>query len=150
RGRACIEIDPTADRRGARVRSGPGHHPDGARASGMKRHFLSAADLTRDEALELFALAAELKQRRKAGRPSATLAGKTFALIFEKPSLRTRMTFEVGITQLGGHAVHLAAREIGLGTRETVPDVARNLSGRVDGIMAAAYAPPPTTAPPPP
>jgi len=106
----------------------------------MKRHFLSAADLTRDEALELFALAAELKQRRKAGRPSATLAGKTFALIFEKPSLRTRVTFEVGITQLGGHAVHLAAREIGLGTRETVPDVARNLSRWVDGIMARVYA----------
>jgi ornithine carbamoyltransferase len=106
----------------------------------MKRHFLSAADLTRDEALELFALAAELKQRRKSGRASTTLAGKTFALIFEKPSLRTRVTFEVGITQLGGHAVHLAAREIGLGTRETVPDVARNLSRWVDGIMARVYA----------
>ena len=106
----------------------------------MNRHFLSAADLTRDEALELFALAAELKQRRKSGRPSTTLAGKTFAMIFEKPSLRTRVTFEVGITQLGGHAVHLAAREIGLGTRETVPDVARNLSRWVDGIMARVYA----------
>jgi ornithine carbamoyltransferase len=106
----------------------------------MKRHFLSAADLTRDEALELFALAAELKQRRKSGRASTTLAGKTFALIFEKPSLRTRVTFEVGITQLGGHAVHLLAREIGLGTRETVPDVARNLSRWVDGIMARVYA----------
>jgi len=104
------------------------------------KHLLSAADLTRDGALELFALAAELKQRRKAGRPSTTLAGKTIALIFEKPSLRTRVTFEVGITQLGGHAVHLAAREIGLGTRETVPDVARNLSRWVDGIMARVYA----------
>src|SRR5437773_12355185 len=91
----------------------------------MNRHFLSAADLTRDEALELFALAAEIKQRRKSGRPSTTLAGKTFAMIFEKPSLRTRVTFEVGITQLGGHAVHLAARDLGLGTLEPVPDVAR-------------------------
>ena len=100
------------------------------------RHFLSAADLTRDAVLELFALAADLKQRRKAGRLESLLAGKTFALIFEKASLRTRVTFEVGIIQLGGRAVHLVGREIGLGTRESVPDVARNLSLWVDGIMA--------------
>jgi len=100
------------------------------------RHFLSAADLTRDAALELFALAADLKQRRKSGRLGAPLAGKTFALIFEKASLRTRVTFEVGIIQLGGRAVHLVGREIGLGTRESVPDVARNLSLWVDGILA--------------
>ena len=103
------------------------------------RHFLSAADLTRDTALGLFALAADLKQRRKAGQLGAPLAGKTFALIFEKPSLRTRVTFEVGIIQLGGRAVHLVGREIGLGTRESVPDVARNLSLWVDGIMARVY-----------
>src|SRR5437879_12813556 len=100
------------------------------------RHFLSAADLTRDAALELFALAADLKQRRKSGRLGAPLAGKTFALIFEKASLRTRVTFEVGIIQLGGRAVHLVGREIGLGTRESVPDVARNRSLWVNGIMA--------------
>jgi ornithine carbamoyltransferase len=103
------------------------------------RHFLSAADLTRDTALGLFALAADLKQRRKAGQHGAPLAGKTFALIFEKPSLRTRVTFEVGIIQLGGRAVHLVGREIGLGTRESVPDIARNLSLWVDGIMARVY-----------
>jgi len=103
------------------------------------RHFLSAADLTRDVALGLFALAAELKQRRKAGRLTAPLAGKTCALIFEKPSLRTRVTFEVGLIQLGGRAVHLGGREIGMGTRESVPDVARNLSLWVDGIMARVY-----------
>ncbi len=103
------------------------------------RHFLSAADLTRDAALGLFALAADVKQRRKAGQLGAPLAGKTFALIFEKPSLRTRVTFEVGIIQLGGRAVHLVGREIGLGTRESVPDVARNLSLWVDGIMARVY-----------
>jgi len=103
------------------------------------RHFLSAADLTRDVALELFALGAELKQRRKAGRLTAPLAGKTCALIFEKPSLRTRVTFEVGLIQLGGRAVHLGGREIGMGTRESVPDVARNLSLWVDGIMARVY-----------
>ncbi|HZO39870.1 MAG TPA: ornithine carbamoyltransferase [Methylomirabilota bacterium] len=104
------------------------------------RHFISAADLTRDAALGLFNLAAELKQRRKAGNASVPLAGKTWALIFEKPSLRTRVTFEVGLIQLGGRAVHLDGREIGLGTRESVPDVARNLSLWVDGIMARVYA----------
>src|SRR5207244_12314913 len=103
------------------------------------RHFLSAADLTRDAALGLFGLAADLKQRRKGGRLSAPLAGTTCALIVEKPSLRTRVTFEVGLIQLGGRAVHLVGREIGLGTRESVPDVARNLSLWVDGIMARVY-----------
>jgi len=104
------------------------------------RHFLSAADLTRDTALGLFTLAADVKQRRKAGRLTAPLAGKTVALIFEKPSLRTRVTFEVGIIQLGGRAVHLDGRDIGLGKRESVPDVARNLSLWVDGIMARVFA----------
>ena len=82
------------------------------------RHFLSAADLTRDTALGLFALAADLKQRRKAGRHAEPLAAKTFALIFEKASLRTRVTFEVGIIQLGGRAVHLVGRDIDLGDVE--------------------------------
>ena len=104
------------------------------------RHFLSSADLTRDAALGLFALAADLKQRWKAGRRGAPLAGRTCALIFEKPSLRTRVTFEVGIIQLGGRAVYLSGQEIGLGTRESVPDVARNLSRWVDGIAARVYA----------
>ena len=106
----------------------------------MTRHFLSSADLTRYDALGLFALAADLKQRRKAGQRSAPLAGRTFALIFEKPSLRTRVTFEVGIIQLGGRGVYLSGPEIGLGTRESVPDVARNLSRLVDGIAARVYA----------
>src|SRR5207245_11777624 len=99
------------------------------------RHFLSAADLTRDTALGLFALAADLKQRRKAGRLAAPLAGKTFALIFEKASLRTRVTFEVGIIQLGGRAVHLVGRVSGLGTRTSVPGVARNLHLAFDVVL---------------
>ena len=103
------------------------------------RGLLSSADLTRDAALGLFALAAELKQRSKAGQRAAPLAGKTFALIFEKPSLRTRVTFEVGLIQLGGGAVYLSGQEIGLGTRESVPDVARNLSRWVDGIAARVH-----------
>jgi len=106
----------------------------------MMRHFLSSADLTRDAALQVFQLAADLKQRWKAGRRGAPLAGRTIALIFEKPSLRTRVTFEVGIVQLGGRAVYLSGAEIGLGTRESVADVARNLARWVDGIAARVYA----------
>jgi ornithine carbamoyltransferase len=103
-------------------------------------HFLSAADVTRERALHLFRVAAMLKQELKAARRHAPLAGRTIALIFEKPSLRTRVTFEVGIVQLGGRAVYLAGNEIGMGTRESVPDVARNLSRWVDGIAARVFA----------
>jgi ornithine carbamoyltransferase len=103
-------------------------------------HFLSVADLTRERALHLFRITAELKQRRKSGRFGVALSGRTLALIFEKPSLRTRVTFEVGIVQLGGRAVYLSGPEIGMGTRESVPDVARNLSRWVDGIAARVFA----------
>ena len=104
------------------------------------KHFLSTADLTRDSAQSLFRLATDLKQGLKSGRRPTPLAGRTFALIFEKPSLRTRVTFEVGINQLGGRGVYLSGQEIGLGTRESVPDVARNLSRWVDGICARVFA----------
>ncbi len=104
------------------------------------RHFVSAGDLTREQVLQLFTLAADLKQRWKAGRRGAPLAGRSLALIFEKPSLRTRVTFEVGVVQLGGRAVYLSGQEIGLGTRESVPDVARNLSRWVDAIVARVFA----------
>ena len=103
------------------------------------KHFLTVSSLTRDAAVALFSLAAELKQGWKSGRRPAPLSGRTFALIFEKPSLRTRVTFEVGINQLGGRGVYLSGGEIGLGTRETPPDVARNLSRWVDGIVARVY-----------
>ena len=104
------------------------------------KDFLSVGDLSRERLFRLFTLAADLKQRWKAGRRAAPLAGRALALIFEKPSLRTRVTFEVGVVQLGGRAVYLSGNEIGLGTRETVPDVARNLSRWVDGIAARVFA----------
>ena len=104
------------------------------------KHLLSVADLSREHLFRLFTLAADLKGRWKAGRRGQPLAGRSVALIFEKPSLRTRVTFEVGIVQLGGRAVYLSGTEIGLGTRETVPDVARNLSRWVDGIAARVFA----------
>jgi ornithine carbamoyltransferase len=103
------------------------------------KHFLAATDLTRESTLQLFRLAADLKHRWKAGNRAAPLAGRTLALVFEKPSLRTRVTFEVGIVQLGGRAVYLSGGEIGMGTREAVPDVARNLSRWVDAIAARVY-----------
>ena len=103
------------------------------------RHLVSAGDLSREQVLGLFELAADLKQRWKAGHRDAPLAGRAIALIFEKPSLRTRVTFEVGVVQLGGRAVYLSGGEIGLGTRESPADVARNLSRWVDGIAARVF-----------
>jgi ornithine carbamoyltransferase len=103
------------------------------------KHFVSVADLPRERVLHLFRVAAALKQGWKAGRRGTPLAGRTMALIFEKPSLRTRVTFEVGLVQLGARGVYLAGPEIGLGTRESVPDVARNLSRWVDGIAARVF-----------
>lgn len=105
----------------------------------MKRDLISIADLAREHLESLFALARRLKADRRDGLPHPYLAGKTLAMIFEKPSLRTRVTFEVGMTQLGGAVVYLAPPDIGLGTRESVPDVARNLSRWVDLIMARTF-----------
>lgn len=102
-------------------------------------HFLSIQDLDRDDIGRLFKMTAELKARVKARDRITPLGGRTLALIFEKPSLRTRVTFEVGMVQLGGAAVYLSAQEIGMGKRESVPDVARNLSRWVDGITARVF-----------
>ena len=102
-------------------------------------HFLSIQDLDRSDVGRLFKLTSELKARVKARDRITPLGGRTLALIFEKPSLRTRVTFEVGMIQLGGAAVYLSAQEIGMGKRESVPDVARNLSRWVDGIVARVF-----------
>ena len=103
------------------------------------RHLISAGELSREQVLSLFELAADLKQRWKAGHRDVPLAGRSIALIFENPSLRTRVTFEVGVVQLGGRAVYLSGAEIGLGTRESPADVARNLSRWVDAIAARVF-----------
>jgi ornithine carbamoyltransferase len=104
------------------------------------KHFLSVADLSREEVEELFRLAADWKRRTKAREARIPLAGHSQALVFEKPSLRTRVTFEVGMAQLGGASVYLAGQDIGLGTRESIPDVARNLGRWVDVIVARTFA----------
>jgi len=101
------------------------------------RDLISAADLSADEIGRLFSRSTELKAELAAdGRHAAPpLEGRSLAMLFQRPSLRTRVTFEAGMTQLGGHAIHLT-ESIVLGGRESVGDVARNLEGFVDAIMA--------------
>ena len=102
------------------------------------RHFLSIHDLTADEVDAIFGLTAELE--REPQRFRAALAGRSLAMIFEKSSTRTRVSFEVGMTQLGGHALFLSSRDIQLGRGEPIADTARVLSRYVDAIMARTFA----------
>ena len=103
------------------------------------RHLLSLQSYTQDDIMQVLAKAVELKAMQKAGTPHALCAGKALAMIFTKPSARTRVSFDVGFAQLGGHTMYLTDAEIGLGTRESVPDVARVLSRMVDGIMIRTF-----------
>lgn len=101
------------------------------------RDLLSVADLSAPEVERVFARTAALKAEfRETGRHARPpLVGRTLAMLFQKPSLRTRVTFEVGMAQLGGHAIYLT-NDVVLGARESVRDVARNLERLVDGIVA--------------
>ena len=105
----------------------------------MKRDLLSIGDLSRADCEAIFALAKTLKAAVKAKRKHRKLEGRAMAMIFEKPSLRTRVTFEIGVAQLGGMAVYLAPGDIRLGERESVGDIARNLSRWVDLIVARTH-----------
>ena len=105
----------------------------------MKKDFLSIAELNKEEIDALFELAKDLKTRLKAGKTDHLLKGKTLAMIFQKPSMRTRVSFETGMVQLGGHALYLSPAEIGLGKRESAADVARVISRFNDGIMARLF-----------
>lgn len=112
----------------------------GKSVSGL-RHFLDLGDVTPDQFWGLLRLARRMKDELTTqGRNAPLLAGKALAMIFQKPSLRTRVSFEMGMQHLGGHALYLSPDEVGLGKRETAPDVARVLSGYVDGIMARVFA----------
>ena len=102
----------------------------------MNKNLISINDLNKEEAVELLDLAAKLKS----GEIKPSLDGKTLALVFEKPSLRTRVTFEAGMTQLGGHAIYLTRNDIQIGERETVSDAAKNLERWVDAIAARTFA----------
>ncbi|NLX35840.1 MAG: ornithine carbamoyltransferase [Chloroflexi bacterium] len=106
----------------------------------MKCDLLSLADLDPEQVHDLMALAIELKAELAAGGNGPVLASKSLAMVFQKPSLRTRVSFEMGMQQLGGHALYIAPAEIDLGHRESVADVARVLARYVDGIMARVYA----------
>jgi ornithine carbamoyltransferase len=101
------------------------------------KDLLSISDLTPDEVWGIINRAIRMKKRKAM---STILAGKTMALIFEKPSLRTKVSFDVAMYQLGGHSVYLSQAEVGLGSREPISDVARTLSRYVDIIAARTFA----------
>lgn len=103
----------------------------------MKNDLLSIKDLSLADIKDILKLTEQLKKNKK--RFSKALAGKTLALIFQKPSNRTRVSFEVGMYQLGGNSLYLAPQEINLGVRESIKDVARTLSRYVDGIVIRTF-----------
>jgi ornithine carbamoyltransferase len=101
------------------------------------KHFLSLKDVSSNEWKDLFELSADVKKNPK--KYSQALAGKTMAMIFQKSSTRTRVSFEVGMFQLGGHALFLSANDIQIGRGETIADTARVLSRMVDIVMARVF-----------
>lgn len=105
----------------------------------MKRDFLSLADLTPAEIKQILALALDLKQRHKRGDTPPLLAGKALALLFHKPSLRTRASFEVGMYQLGGYTTFLTEQDFKIGVREPVKDLGRVLSRYYDALVMRTF-----------
>ena len=101
----------------------------------MKKDFLSIGDLSRKEIEGLIEQARRMKNRK----PARLLSGRTLALLFEKPSLRTRVSFQMAMYQLGGYSIYLSPEEVGLGKREAVADVARVLSRYIDSIAARTF-----------
>jgi ornithine carbamoyltransferase len=111
-----------------------------ATAEGLRgRSFTRVADWSHDELLSVLDLADDLKERQARREEHHLLPGRTLAMIFQKPSTRTRVSFEVGMTQLGGHALYLAAGDLQLGRGETLKDTATVLSRYVDGIMIRTF-----------
>ena len=103
-------------------------------------HFTGINDLSSEQFWGLLKLARQLKDEwMQRGCNEPILAGKSLAMLFEKPSLRTRVSFEMGMQHLGGYAFYLSPAEVGLGTRESAADVIRVLSGYVDGVMARVF-----------
>ena len=108
--------------------------------SNARRSLASLSDVTKAELEAWFELALRLKGETKAGKPQNILAGKNLAMIFQKSSTRTRVSFEIAMRQLGGGALYLSGNELQLGRGETIADTARVLSRYVDGIMARVFA----------
>ena len=113
-------------------------HLDTSRGTRLQ-HYLSICDLTPRATVEVLDLARELKIEHQRRIEHPRLAGRTLAMIFQKPSLRTRVSFEAGMTQLGGHAIYLGPEDIQLGKRESVEDIALVLSRMADLIMARVF-----------
>ena len=105
----------------------------------MKKDFLAVADYSPAELQGLLDLAVRLKKERMSGGNAPILKGKVLGMVFQKPSLRTRVSFDMGMRHLGGDALYLSPNEVGLGQRESIADVARVLSGYVDAIMARVF-----------
>ncbi len=105
----------------------------------MTRHFLRLRDYSKDELDDLLTLAAELKARQKAGVEHHLLKGKTLAMIFEKASTRTRISFEVGIFQLGGHGLFISSSNSQMGRGEPLKDTARVMARYCDGVMIRTF-----------
>src|SRR3972149_1047400 len=104
------------------------------------KHFLSISDCSAEELNALLDLSVALKKLYKGGGRDLCLSGKTLAMLFEKPSLRTRISFQVAMTDLGGSTIYVKPEDIGgIGKREPVKDIARVLSRYVDGIMARTF-----------
>ncbi|MBR6790073.1 MAG: ornithine carbamoyltransferase, partial [Oscillospiraceae bacterium] len=106
----------------------------------MTKHLLKIADLSKADIIELLNLADKLKYERKHGIPHKLLEGQTLGMIFSKSSTRTRVSFEVGIHDLGGSGLFLSSRDLQIGRGEPVQDTARVLSRYLDGIMIRTYA----------
>lgn len=104
------------------------------------KHFLDIADHGQDELQDLLDLAVQLKDEHNSGGNPPLFRGKSLAMVFQKPSLRTRVSFEMAMQHMSGHALYLSPFEIGLGKRESIPDIARVLAGYVDIIMARVFA----------
>jgi ornithine carbamoyltransferase len=105
----------------------------------LKRHFLSIRDYSKTEIEEIFHITEDLKEKTKKGEQHHLCAGKTMAMVFAKPSARTRISFETSMYQLGGYALYLAPADIGIGKREAVKDIARVISRYNDIIMARLF-----------
>ena len=103
------------------------------------RHFLNLIDVTPDEIRTLLREASRLKAAHQRGQGKPLLRGRVLGLVFEKPSLRTRVSFETAIAQLGGTGIFMAGHEVGIGSRESVPDIARTISQYVDAVVLRTF-----------
>ena len=101
------------------------------------KHFICTSQFSGEQVYAMLQYAIAQKAQAKAGRLAPTLSRKTLAMVFEKPSLRTRVSFEVGMSQLGGHAINLDQKDIGIGKRESVED--RRAGSRADGMATASW-----------